>query len=124
MLLSIAEILELFFIGLWFNECPTWAEDVKVIQVPHLLGNGSDVFERERCELVLLEKIVEILLEHFEDETSVVLVLEAFVSPHEIEIVRTLLQKNNVNLHIHCFLSPFSHPPLPLTPLSTMRQIT
>ena len=53
--------------------------------------DGSDVFERKGLELVLLEEIVEVLLQHLEDEAGVVLVREALVGPHKVELVGILL---------------------------------
>ncbi len=50
-----------------------------------------DVLEREGLELVLLEEVVEVLLQHLEDEAGVVLVREALVRPHKVELVRILL---------------------------------
>ncbi len=50
-----------------------------------------DVLEREGLELVLLEEVVEVLLQHLEDEAGVVLVREALVRAHKVELVRILL---------------------------------
>ena len=47
----------------------------------------SDVFERKRLELVLLEEIVKILLQHLKDEARVVFVREALVRPNKVEFV-------------------------------------
>ena len=57
------------------------------------MGNWTNVFERKGLELVLLEEIVEVLLQHLEDEAGVVLVREALVGPHKVELVRILLAK-------------------------------
>lgn len=51
-----------------------------------MLKNRTDDFEWQWTELVLLEKVVQILLEHFKDETSVVLVSKALISAHEIPL--------------------------------------
>lgn len=59
-----------------------------------LVEDGTDVLERKRLELVLLEEVVEVLLEHLEDETRVVLVGEALVGPDEVEVVRRLLAES------------------------------
>ena len=56
-----------------------------------LVCDGPDVLEWERLKLVLLEKVVEVLLQHLEDEAGVVLVGEALVGPHKVELVRILL---------------------------------
>ena len=53
--------------------------------------DGPDVLEWEGLELVLLEKVVEVLLQHLEDEAGVVLVGEALVGPHKVELVSILL---------------------------------
>ena len=57
------------------------------------MGNWTNVFERKGLELVLLEEIVEVLLQHLEDEAGVVLVREALVGTHKVELVRILLAK-------------------------------
>ena len=57
------------------------------------MGNWTNVFERKGLELVLLEEIVEVLFQHLEDEAGVVLVREALVGPHKVELVRILLTK-------------------------------
>ena len=57
------------------------------------MGNWTNVFERKGLELVLLEEIVEVLLQHLKDEAGVVLVREALVGPHKVELVRILLAK-------------------------------
>ena len=49
--------------------------------------DGSDVFERKGLELVLFEEIVQVLLQHLENEASVVFVRETFVGADEIEFV-------------------------------------
>ena len=51
----------------------------------------SDVFERKRLELVLLEEIVKILLQHLKDEARVVFVREALVRSNKVEFVRIFL---------------------------------
>jgi hypothetical protein len=53
--------------------------------------DGADVLEWKWLELVLLEKVVEVLLQHLEHEAGVVLVREALVGPHKVELVRILL---------------------------------
>ena len=59
--------------------------------VIYLMSDWTNIFERKRLELVLLEKVVEVLLEHLEHEAGVVLVREALVSPHKVKLVRILL---------------------------------
>ena len=51
----------------------------------------SDVFEGKRLELVLLEEIVKILLQHLKDEARVVFVREALVRSYKVEFVRIFL---------------------------------
>ena len=51
----------------------------------------SDVFEGKRLELVLLEEIVKILLQHLKDEARVVFVREALVRSNKVEFVRIFL---------------------------------
>ena len=45
----------------------------------HLLQHGPDVAQRQRAELVLLEEVVQVLLQHLEHQARVALVLEALV---------------------------------------------
>ena len=53
----------------------------------HLVCDWSDVFERKRLELVLLEEIIQILLQHLENEAGVVFVREALVGSNKVEFV-------------------------------------
>lgn len=57
----------------------------------HLLHDRTYAFERERRELVLFQEIVQVLLEHLENQTCVVLVLKDLVGSHEVVLVRVLL---------------------------------
>ena len=47
----------------------------------------------------MLEKVVEVLLEHLEDQTGVVLVSEALVGANEVELVRILLAQARQDAH-------------------------
>lgn len=53
----------------------------------HLLQYGPDVLERQRTELVLLEEVVQVLLQHLKHQACVILVLEALVRTHKVELV-------------------------------------
>ena len=53
----------------------------------------SDVFEGKRLELVLLEEIVQILLQHLKNETCVVFVREGLVCSNKVEFVRIIAAK-------------------------------
>ena len=55
------------------------------------MSDGPDVLKWEGLELVLFEEIVEILLQHLEDQTSVVLVSEALVGADKVVFVRIFL---------------------------------
>lgn len=57
----------------------------------YLLQYWSDVFQRQRRKLILLQEVVQILLEHFKHQTRVILVLEAFEGSHKIELVSIFL---------------------------------
>lgn len=59
-----------------------------------LLQDGSDVLEWQRTELVLLEEVVQILLQHLKHQTGVVLVLKALVCSHKVELVCILLAES------------------------------
>ena len=58
-----------------------------------------DVFEGQGLELVVLEEVVEVLLQHLEDQTGVVLVSEALVGANEVELVRILLAQARQDAH-------------------------
>ena len=51
-----------------------------------LLQNGTDILEWQRTELILFEKIVQILFQHLEDQTRVVLVSETLERTHKIPL--------------------------------------
>ena len=57
---------------------------------PHLLHYRSNILQLQRAELVLLQKVVEILLKHFKHKTGVILVLEALKGANEVKLVRVL----------------------------------
>ena len=65
----------------------------------YLLRDRPDVLERQRLKLVVLEEVVQVLLEHLENETGVVLVGEALVSADEVELVGILLAQTRQNAH-------------------------
>ena len=50
-----------------------------------------DILQRKGLELVLLEEVVQVLLQHLEHETGVVLVSETLVGSDEIVFVRIFL---------------------------------
>lgn len=56
----------------------------------YLLENRANVFEGQGTELVLLEKVIEVLLQHLKDQACVILMLEALVGPYEVVVIRTL----------------------------------
>ena len=60
----------------------------------NLLRDGPDVLQRQRLELVVLEEVVQVLLEHLKHKTGVVLVSEALVGPDEVELVGILLAQS------------------------------
>ena len=49
--------------------------------------NGPDVLERQGLELVLLQKVVQILLQHLKNQTSVVFVSEGLKGPDQVGLV-------------------------------------
>lgn len=66
----------------------------------HLLQYRPDVLKRQRAELVLLEEVVEVLLQHLEHEARVRAVLEALVRADEVELVRRLLREAREDRHL------------------------
>ena len=73
----------------------------KVVFDPYLLGDGPDVLEWQGLELVVLEKVVQILLEHLKDQAGVVLVSEALEGANEVELVGILLAQPRQDAHFN-----------------------
>ena len=57
----------------------------------YLLRDRAYRRERQWLELGLLQEVVQVLLKHLEDKTRVVLVLEALVRAHKVELVGVLM---------------------------------
>ena len=51
------------------------------------MSNRPDILERKGLKLVLLEEIVQILFQHLEDQTGVVLVSETLVGSDKVVFV-------------------------------------
>lgn len=60
----------------------------------YLLQNWSDVLQRQRRKLILLEEIVQVLFEHLKDQACVILVLKALERSHKVELVGILLTQS------------------------------
>ena len=71
----------------------------------HLLDNRPNALQRQRTELVLLQEVVQILLEHLKDQTSVALVLKDFVGAHQVVLVRVLLAQPGQDAHLYLALT-------------------
>ena len=52
---------------------------------------GPDIFERQGLEFVLLQKVVQILLQHFKHQTCVVFMGEALIGSNKIVFVSIFL---------------------------------
>ena len=63
------------------------------------MSNGADVLEWEWLELVLFEEIVQILLQHLKNQTSVVFVSEALIGPDEVELVCIFLAETEESIN-------------------------
>jgi len=61
------------------------------------MRDRSDVFEREGLELVLFEKVVQVLLQHLKNQAGVVLMSETLVSTHKVELISIFLTKSREN---------------------------
>ena len=61
------------------------------------MGDGPNVLQRQGLEFILLQKVVQVLLQHFKDQTSVVFVSETLISPYEIVLIRVLLGQSGQN---------------------------
>lgn len=57
----------------------------------YLLQYRSDVLQRQRRKLILLQEIIQVLLEHFKHQACVILMLEAFERSHKVELVGVFL---------------------------------
>lgn len=72
----------------------------------YLLQYRSDVLQRQRRKLILLQEVVQVLFEHFEHQTRVIFVLEAFEGSDEVEFIGVLLaetrQDGNFDLALAC----------------------
>lgn len=71
----------------------------------HLLHDRPNALERQRRELVLLEKVVKVLFEHLEHETRVIFVLKDLVGAYQIVLVGVLLAQTRENAHFDLALS-------------------
>lgn len=69
------------------------------------MQNRSDELEWQWRKLVVLEKVVQILLEHLKHKTRVVLVLETLERSHKVELVRILLAQPAQDGHLDLALS-------------------
>ena len=63
------------------------------------MSDGSDVLEWEWLELVLFEEIVQILLQHLENQTCVVFVSEALIGPDKVEFVCIFLTETEESIN-------------------------
>ena len=66
----------------------------------YLVSDRSNVFERQRLELVLFEEIIQVLLKHLKYQTCVVFVLEAFICSHKVVVISTLLGQPRQDAHL------------------------
>jgi len=71
----------------------------------NLLCDRSDVLQRQRLELIMLQKVVEVLFEHLKDETHVVLVLEEFERANKVILVRIFLTQAAQDVHLDVSLA-------------------
>ena len=66
----------------------------------HLLQHGPDALEQQRAELAVLQEVVQVLLQHLEHQARVVLVLEALVRAHKVELVGVLRAQPAQDVHL------------------------
>ena len=71
----------------------------------YLLHDGADKLEGQRTELVLLQKVVEVLFEQLKDEARVVLMLETLVGPDKVKLVGVLLAQPLQNVYFNLTLT-------------------
>lgn len=66
----------------------------------YLVQNGPDDFEWQWTELVLLEEIIKVLLQHLEYQTGVTAMLKALQSTHDIVVICILTAQSCQDLHL------------------------
>ena len=66
--------------------------------------NGPDVLERQGLELVLLQKVVQILFQHLKDQTSVILMSKTLIGSHEIVLISIFLGQTGQNADLNLAL--------------------
>lgn len=71
----------------------------------YLLQDRSDVLQRQWRKLILLQEVIQVLFEHFEHQTCVILVLEAFECPHKVELIGVLLAETREDRHLDLALA-------------------
>ncbi len=71
----------------------------------HLLQNGPNHLQRQRTELVLLEEVVQVLLQHLKHQTGVASVLEALESPHKVVLLGLLPAQSGQDAHLDLALA-------------------
>ena len=59
----------------------------------YLICNRSNILERKRLKLILFEKIIQILFQHFKNKTCMIFVLKAFICPNKIVVISIFLSK-------------------------------
>ena len=69
------------------------------------MSDWPDIFQRKRLELVLFEKIIQILFQHFKHQTSVVLVSETLVCANKIVFICIFLAENRRVMKIQNIIS-------------------
>ena len=65
------------------------------------MGDGSDVLQRQGLEFILLQKVVQVLLQHLKDQTCVIFVSETLIGPYEIVFIRVLLGQSGQNADLY-----------------------
>lgn len=66
----------------------------------YLLQDGPDDFEWQWAELVLFEKVIEVLLQHLKHQAGVAAVLEALQSTHHIVLLCVLTAQPGQDLNL------------------------
>lgn len=66
----------------------------------YLLQNGPDDFEWQGAELVLLQEVIEVLLQHLKHQAGVASVLKALESTHHIVLICVLAAQPGQDLHL------------------------
>jgi len=84
-------------------------DEAKLLQLEqgrqHLVSDRPDVFQWKGLELVLLEEVIQVLLQHLKHQAGVVLMSEALIGTNKVELISILLTESRENGDFNLALS-------------------